>query len=365
MGHQNTLELNGKHYDALTGRLLNSSADKLITKKINHLRPGKVLDGFTKRPAVAANKKVTRPAHISAQSIHKKTEHAKTLMRNVVKKPSSALPGSAHLIKQRKKYPVQKPTGSPQSQANLSLLSHAKKIKKSHLITKFGNLSGVGPSPTSKIATLPVHPAPAHEPAIVNLTQHAKSLIVSKDAFGAALARASSHEQPRLKSTNKLHHRVARKLHVKPRTINVAASLIAILLIAGFIAYQNVPNIAMRIATTRSGVHGNLPSYHPAGFALKGPIEYKPGQITISFKSNSDDRHFKVVQESSAWNSETLLANIESTTGKNPTVLQKQGKTIYIYDNDNAAWVTSGIKYQIKGNSSLNTDQLLRLAGSL
>lgn len=121
----------------------------------------------------------------------------------------------------------------------------------------------------------------------------------------------------------------------------------------------------MRLAASRAGVPGTLPNYQPSGFGMSGPIQYKAGQITIHYKSRSDSRAFHINQRSSEWDSATLLDQFVATNRRSYQTYQDNGKTIYIYDNDNATWVDGGIWYQIEGNSSLNSDQLLRLAASM
>lgn len=364
---QNTIEINGRRYDALSGRLLENPPEKPKT----YPKPasiGKSLDGFTHRPSPAIHKVAARkiteadrhkvtPAH----QVHEKTQRAQTLMRAAAKKPAVK-----RVEKHDEDVSVAHKSVTTQHTINPGRVLRAGHIKKSRLISKFG--ASVPGSPRVKAVPLPVQPAPSEIPTLPlnNLSRQAHEVAIpaGQAHFEAALASAVSHKQPKPKKHNKIHHRVARKLQVSPRAVSVTASLTAMILIAGFIAYQNVPNLAMRVATTRSGVHGKLPDYTPAGFSISGPIEYRSGQITVNFKSNTDDRQFKITQESSDWNSDTLIASLKND-GQQPLSVRKQGKTIYIYDTDNAAWVSGGTKYQIEGSADLNSDQLLRLATSL
>jgi hypothetical protein len=98
---------------------------------------------------------------------------------------------------------------------------------------------------------------------------------------------------------------------------------------------------------------------------LAGPVQYSAGQITISYKSNSDDRNFQLVQRNSDWNSQSLLNNFVTREDEKYLTYQDKGKTIYVYDGNNATWVSGGIWYQVEGKSSLSSDQLLKIASSL
>ncbi|HSX27530.1 MAG TPA: hypothetical protein VLG25_01970 [Patescibacteria group bacterium] len=332
--------MNGKHYDALTGREVGVSSKKTQSNV-------RAVDGIV-------SPKVRQPFHI--RKVHKHVEKAKTLMRGGVKKPETH---KAAVHKQQSHPEVMHATHNPSREYR------AGHIKKSGLVSKFGTVSS-STSFAKKFASIDVQPEPEEAPPLpVNLAHHpVLAKTARRSGVNSALDNAESHRQPRAKNKNKLRHRVARKLHLRPKTINVLSTALAVLLIAGFFGYQNKSNIAMRVAMTRSGVHGKLPGYRPSGFALSGPIEYKSGQITLNFRSNTDSRRFKITQESSGLTNEALQSSL-AEDGKDPLVLQKGGKTIYIYDGSDASWVVSGVKYEVDGNSSLNSSQLLNIADSL
>jgi hypothetical protein len=162
-----------------------------------------------------------------------------------------------------------------------------------------------------------------------------------------------------------MHHRVASRLHVSPKSVVMGSSALALLIVTGFVSYQQIPSLALRVAATRAGVHAQLPSYQPSGFSLKGPIAYTPGEVSLNYKSNSDSRNFKVIQRTSAWNSEALLNNFVTSKQQSYQTYQANGRTIYIYDGNNATWVDGGVWYQVEGKADLSSDQLLRIANSL
>jgi hypothetical protein len=241
-------------------------------------------------------------------------------------------------------------------------VARANHVQRSGLVSKFGQGGAQFGTPVT-LAEVPVAPSPRHGHHALKAADI--PAYVTQDPFEAALRQATSHEQPKPKKL-RLHHRIARKLHLKPRTFLLATGGLSALVIAGFLAYTRVPTVAMKVAATKAGVNANLPSYQPAGFSMKGPIATAPGEISVNYKSNSDERDFKVTQKTSAWNSETLLDNfVETTKQASYQTFQSSGRTIYIYDGGNATWVDGGIWYKIEGNKSLNSDQLLRIANSL
>lgn len=354
------IELNGKTYDALTGKLMQPTA------KTNHSTPRKTtprvqtMDGVVRRAGSTASKTSPASHHRSATSMvapmRRKAQRSRTLMRQAVHKPKPA-PGLLHA----KTMPVDA-GGSLSLNADLSLwsalnpqrLTHAKAVHQSKLISKFG--SG---KLFVRTAALPVAEPPKQTSASkVTKDHHQPASPIQK-----ALANAKSHEQPKIKRA-RLHHRVARKLHLKPKTLNIGSAVVAALLLGGFMLYQNMPNLMVRVAAARAGFHASLPSYHPDGFALQGPVHYAPGELTINFRSNSDARNFQVKQQTSNWNSETLLEAYVSKNKEPYQTYQDNGRTVYI-NNDGANMVTGNKWIQVQSDGSLNTDQLLNIVKSI
>lgn len=360
------IELNGQIYDTSTGKLLGNAP----AKDTKHKKPSakatssvKHLDGFMRRPSITQR---TVPT-VTPAKVHKQPQKSTTLMRTAVKKPVAT-------AKIHAKAPVTTTVSNKATVEHKAFIAPAKpgrviratNIPKSTLISKFGAAAA-----SIKTEVLPVAPAPTQlktsvKPSVpaVEVINHPKQTVAQTDPFQAALEQSLSHEQPKVRKA-KLHHRVARKLHVSPKVVSLASFTLVALAISGALAYQNLPELAMRVAATRAGLSASLPSYQPSGYSLAGPIQYQPGQVTVNYKAASDGRAFNVVQKNSSWNSETLLENFVSTTNTPYQTFQSNGRTIYIYGGNKATWVDGGIWYSIDGQSNLNSDQLLRIAESL
>lgn len=347
----NVIEIKGKQYDA-DGHLIGPAPFKNPSKSNSR----KINVAFHDSPHDSKSLRV----------VHKRTEPARTLMRQAVKKPASVPHKTpAHHKAQRSKTFQLKP--DPQR------VTRAKQTDKHHAVSRFGRdtaAPAMENKPTQAIvADIPVRTEPKHPPkqeasAIrhsVNHTHHTTA--PQRHSFQQAIDRADSHHQPKHKRPPG-HHRAAHKIGVSPAVFTLGtASLVAVLLV-GIVAYQNVTNIGMRLASARAGVPASLPQHQPAGFGLSGPIQYRPGQISLEFQSRSDDRRFRINQHASSWDEGTLEANFLDSGHIYTQVRQNDGKTVYIYDEHNATWIKDGIWYQIEGNSSLNNNQLLRLASS-
>lgn len=394
------IELNGKRYDAGTGAVLADDVAQPAKKQAAKVAPktaGSNVDGFFRASSSASSRVPTLPVpkkpkgttspvrqHKPAMHPHK-PQRAQTLMRHVVKKPDISVP------KKVAKAAAYKSDPGKASGAHSLLLSHediirqrqnrAKHIAKSPIISRFGSVSL--PSITKRTAHVPVQPAPiekgdkpthrqakpshaafSHHPS-ASATAHATSHKSSQSTFSAALEHADTHTHPKLPRKHRLHHRAARKLGMSPKTANISAISLAAILLVGFIAYQNVPNFALRIASNRAGFQAAMPAYQPAGFTFDTPIQADPGSITLRFHSTTDNRNYTVSQRPTNWNSDALLNNFVATTNQPYQAYSDHGKTIYLYGNSNATWVNGGKWYQIEGESNLSHDQLLRLANSM
>lgn len=140
--------------------------------------------------------------------------------------------------------------------------------------------------------------------------------------------------------------------------------MLAAVLLTGFVLYQNIPNLSMRIASSKAGFNASLPGYNPSGYTLSGPVVYSPGKITVNFSSNSDDRDYTLTQQVSNWNSQALIDNFFAVKNKDFETYQEKGKTIFLYDDKNATWVSGGVWYQIQDADELSSSQILNIASS-
>lgn len=357
---KHVIELNGQKYDATTGKLVSVTNTVATPKTPTGPRH---LDGFSRRPGT--------PKQVS--TVHAKTQKSQTLMRKAVAKP--AAPAKIHA---KVAAPVVH-AAPAKHQPRLESVKPGRAIRATHiqqsnLISKFGTTPAniksevvpVAPAPTAaaKHTAKPVEAshhrqaAPAHA-ATPTTPDHKKH-----DVFQKAIDQAISHQAPKIKKP-RVHHRIAKKLHVSPRVVSFSSMALAVLSVGSILAYQNMPEIAMKVASARAGLNANLPAYQPSGFSLAGPIKYDSGEVTLNYKSNSDTRAFNVVQKNSSWNSETLLENFVTTTKQPYQTFQANGRTIYIYDGNKATWVDGGVWFNIDGQANLNSDQLLKIADSL
>lgn len=281
-------------------------------------------------------------------------QHSKTLMRSAVQRPN------IHM----------KPAIKPQSPAEIaaapasslmkrsvvsvdpSRAERAKSTLRNSSIQRF-HVAHYGTAPVKHTVQhhgiTPVIPVKAHP---ISATIPVKETPRHSDIFENAIKHARSHEQP-------LHHPHMRKHR---RFINIAAGIAVLFVLGGFIAYTNLPNIQLHIASVEAGFHASIPSYAPTGYALRGGVHHSGGTVSMSYASG--DSAYQITQQSSNWDSQALLDNTLALSGPHRTI-QRSGRTIYIYDGSNASWVTGNVRYDITGTASLSAEELASIAASM
>ncbi len=367
MKSNNTIEINGKLYDAKTGAPLHSSAptQRTVAPVVKRRSNGTSIDGFSRRksipvstgvkpaaksPQKAVTPKTKSPATRSAaHTVKRAPRKSLTLNRSGVQSPKkhTATPASSTGKKQNSAL-----SSSAFKHADTQRVERAQHVSKSPIITRFKTVSKQ-PTPPQKSQTGPLaeHLTKTHSTPDTKLSTKERLI---QQAVASAVSTAPTHA--------KKHKATGRRNHFSKYASSAAVALV----LAGYVAYLNVPSISMKVAAHRAGFAAAMPSYRPAGYSLRGPIAYSPGQVTVNFKSNTDDRKFSLKQQPTTWDSTALLENY--VTKQNPSYLtyQDKGLTIYIYDGSSAAWVNGGTLYNLEGkDSKLDTDQLLKLATSV
>jgi len=381
---KNIIELNGKRYDALTGSLLGKSTAAPMHKPAGTFvgHRGRFIDGFVKTPKRVGGSVTQSPAFISVQPAPEKVthaksrshapakhlpahrpEHTKTLMRSVVSRPQIIRKPLIKTQAPAEMMPAPIATIVPKlsaSQVNPGRLERAQDVKKSETIKKF-NPGERATALARATVTTPARPHPAISPATNRATTGTASRAIvpaaKPDIFETAIARATSHEQPQPTQTGK-------RRHGQRRLINMTAGIAAVLIITGFVGYLNAPNIELRIASLQAGFHASLPSYEPVGYAMARSISTHNNQVAVRFNSGNGTS-FKLTQQPSSWDSSTLYDNLIATTNTAHQTIESNGRTIYMFGNTNAAWVNSGVLYQIIGTAELSNNQVSQIAASM
>lgn len=316
---QQTIVVNGVAYDEHTGMRIEP-----VTNKQAIIPPS-----------------VHAAAHKSSD-IHTHMQHSRTLNRKFASMMSDTKRQPAainHPVITRFATditPTRKSHQSPQMSNDISAQNHPLVAKVS--ATKSANTT------TSKLAT-----------AATLSSQEIKQRVVSD-----ALAKAPSHNAPRARVKTPLN-----KSAKWSRGLSLAGASLAILLLAGYFTYLNMPNLSVRVAAAQAGIDASYPAYRPDGYGLHGPIAYDAGRVSMQFASTGGPQNFKITESRSDWDSTAVQQNYaQAKWGSSTNTTIDHGLTIYTHDG-NAAWVNGGIFYTINGDAPLSPQQLSNIATSM
>lgn len=374
------LELNGRQYDAMTGKLLSpavKSVDGFVpaqpaTPRTHthvgfHASRQEVNAKPEPRPGIASIKVPPRAPQkamdIARGPVHHakphQLQHSKTLVRQAVHHPTNSFkrhtkvaPHTSSLVAGVHFDIVPKHSAQIIDEERLH---RARTIAKSGLVRRFAAAAPV-PRPTATYQPRTT-PAPIQRP--ITAASRPISEQTYDDVFERALAAATSHQQPPVRQ--KKHTSKVRRLR---QLTSVAASTLIVLLIAGFVAYQNATAIQLRLASSRAGINATLPAWQPAGFKL-GTFAYGPGNVTVKYQNQLSGQTLTIAQASSNWDSSTLLSEFVYPNNATYDTLDAHGATIYTYGKNSATWVSGGIWYKLTSDTSLSNTDIVNIATSM
>jgi hypothetical protein len=361
MKGKNTITINGRLYDAVTGFPVGHEAHSVSPaphqkpsakehKPAAHPKPHKAFSDIAVRP-VAAQRTVRSTAHTATQTpantVHQQPQRTHTLYRSALQKP---------VLKEKVG-----PTAHHSHPA----------------ISRFGPKHNAFGPQLQPIAE-PVEdgqPAPVPPPdAAPTMHPTALKALMRREPQASAQLQQSSRQLKEQLIRDRLAEVDTKKdasdeqgktrLSLQPRLATVITSAFALLLLGGYLTYMNLPNLSMRVAAARAGIAARYPNYHPDGYSFSGPISYQPGEVTINFKSNTNDDRFNIKQKASNWDSRAVLDNYVSKQSSTYLTYVERGLTIYSFNNK-AAWVSGGTFYLIDGGAPLSSEQVLRIATSI
>lgn len=372
------IELNGKRYDALTGRLLTSEGNEAPAAPLHSLQP---------QSAPALPKRAASPSHHQAhrKPASRQVQSSKTLMRRAVSKPAKK---QSATIKRTAPLPNKVTIGALSPKLSVSSVDPGR-VRRAQRVVRSKHVDHFA-APTPKLTTLvqpiavaapnplhaPAKPASAHFKQDIAPVRRPTQLTAAKAAaprhavakpahaapaakkrseeiFDRAIANAKSHEQKAPK-----HRRKAGKL------LNITAAVAAFVVIGGFLTYVNRSTLQLELASARAGFQAQLPSYQPGGFARQAAVA-DGRAVKISFVSPNNSDQFTLTQKASDWDSQTLFDEVATTAGNAYQTVQASGRTIYVLDGNRATWVNGGVLYEVRGNAELTNSQISQLATSL
>lgn len=346
------VEINGSRYDASTGQLISS-----VKKGAHHLKSsaGGVVDGFIRQPSLAGKRKVTRERVKNAsQTVHRSAQRSRTLMRTAVSKPQ---PKPA-LNNDKRQHSALLPQKSNSSHRH-SLRAMA--AKQHHQVSRFGHVQKTaGNSP--------------HSPKSGEIINRPRAKTSAAAAGSSSTIATASHSQIERLLDQVLisshagdtaqNRSILQRIWSLPKWLSVGTVVLVLAVSAGFFAWQNIPQVAVKVASARASINAAIPSYTPEGYSFAAPISYSKGEVIVRYQAHSG-QEYKIAQQASKLDSASLASAVMANEA-NVQTSQVKGTTIYIYgDNNDATWVNNGVRYTITGQAGLDSSQILKIAGSL
>lgn len=334
--------INGSGYGVTLGEIISTTT---TTGKSRQL-----IDGFVRAPQKTS-------VQTKSAQFHKRAQRAQTLMRAGLKRPAN-----------RQQPQVHSTAANPKIETQL----RAKTVAKHGRVNRFGNpisasrvVSAFKPSnrPLSGEIVSAGHGSAAAQgaaatplPSMVTSASHQKL----ERLLDEALANADAHKQA-------LKHQAARHFWHRRwlsgrRLYVVLAFVLAVTAIGGFYAWQNVPQLSMKLAGIKAHLSAVVPSYQPDGYKLASPAKAASGTVSIKYKSAADpNQTYDVTEAQSNLTGNTVAQNVVPK-GAAVRTSQVDGNTVYIYGAaNNAAWVNNGVLYKISNSASLTSDQLIKI----
>lgn len=332
------LQVNGKIYDAVTGQRIDGivaprSKNPKVTKTAQTTPKDSHKLDLAKRPANHAGRH--RPAH------------AQTLMRGAVKKPSASIKKQLH--------PQSAITHDTQAIPVKHSVEHidnarAERAMKASQHRQIHRFHPPGQVPVT-FAEIPVQKAPQRVPVAAPPIRADSPIAL----FDHAITQATHF-------VDITSHKTIFRKKARRHALAMSGGIISLLLIAGFLAYQNTPKVQVQVAGAVAGVSTRMPNFKAAGFTYLG-VKTNGSMVVYDFASSGST--YRLTAQATSWTGEDMINQISAVDASgtpNYQIISNGTFKVYKFSNQSATWINHGTWYQVYGNTPLSDDQLLALA---
>lgn len=302
---------------------------------------GHSYDPITGLPTGHRNKIVnaaTRPINSSARAIHGGVKKSQTLVRRATKKPVPVKP------------------------LNPKTPGRSMDIAKSPMISRFGQKPASNPTLNDKTHKKPNLVKPVSAPkSPVKPTVTAHTQPSSKELKEQVIKEAIDKIPPKNQKDKKIKKPIKKAAYV--------VLSLALFGLVGYVSYNFVPALSIRVSSSQAGINATYPSYTPDGYSFRGPILFNEGKVLIKYAENKGASSYQITETKSSWDSSAVKENIAlSWANHSPSNFEEQGQTVYYSlssEDVKAAWVNGGILYQLSGDAKLDYDKIRRIVKSM
>jgi len=349
MRGKNTLVINGKVYDAVTGLAVAAPGPVAsVTPQVAVVAPA--APQLTQPPSVKTDRGLSH-----AKQAHRATQKSSTLRRDVLKKPASKSqvgairrkPATGHVARSEQ---IQRFAPHPQPLKPAPV--HPKTVRALDITPAQRTTSSMVAYKQALVAKKPVQAVA--KPALSS--RALKEQLIAERLAQVDTTSSATTKAPRVKSG---------LFTKRPRVLNLIVVSFTVMVLGGYLTYLNMPGLSVRVAAAQADVAATFPDYHPDGYRFNGPVAFAPGQVAINFHANGGTSKYTVTEQKSTWDSQAVYDNLVAKAADDSYVTNsQQGLTIYTFKGQ-AAWVNKGILFTINGDAPLSNEQLLRIAASL
>ena len=369
MQNQKIIILNGRKYDALTGKPIGGSLSDIVapeksdpSKQIfsptSSSKP-RFIDDFapklnhiTPRPPVKASESSESPqhhAHHHAQNIKRELAKSKTLMRKPLKKPMLVSPSIVH--------PTKKTPYISRGNPILSRSNYTDSFRHSII----NRTQEIKQKATEAIATI------SADPPITATNIHERNIkkieSTSEDQLFQQAATTAVSETAKTKKKKK-------KKLFRIRNLYILSGVILFLAILATSGWYFKYDLELDYANLKTGMHGSFPNYVPLGYKIdKFGYSKSSGTPSINFQYHPSngllpDNLYISETSSTLDNGGLVQTDIGPVSGEKYTTLSVNGLSVYHYNNQ-YAWLNAGILYILTNQTGLNQSTVLKIINSI
>jgi hypothetical protein len=147
------------------------------------------------------------------------------------------------------------------------------------------------------------------------------------------------------------------------RPTAVVMTVIGLVLLGAFLWQANATDIQVKLASLRAGLTASVPGFVPGGWSKAQSLQASEGGV--SYELVKDGKSLKIEQQKTDWDSQAVLEQYVLKRSTDYLALQSQGLTIYMFGDNQAAWVNQGTLYTLSGDHGIEQDDIIRMATSL
>jgi hypothetical protein len=361
--NQKIIILNGRKYDALTGKQIGGSMSDIVSqpKTESSSRPinPKFIDDFGPKinqtilkpiPKKLITSEFGRKAHKHADDIKRQLAKSKTLMRKPLVKPTLS---SSSVIK-----PVKKTGYISRSTPILTRSNH---------IDSFRN-SIINRTQTIKERATEVIGNIASEPPIIQSNIHERNIKKIESASEDQLYQQATTEID--KPAEKTKKTKKNKKLLRIRNLYILSGVILFLVIIASSLWYFKFDLELDYANLKTGLHGNFPSYVPLGYQVN-KFSYTKNSSTASINIQYHPAHSLLNQNlyisetnSTLDNGGLVQTDIGPISNEKYSTLNVNGLSVYHYTNQ-YIWLNAGLLYVLTNQTGLDQPTVLKIINSI